>query len=99
MTAQRYGLSFFSYKTSHQWFNRLHILIIGPGLGRDPSTVSQVAEIILKSPLPMVIDADGIFVLEQNPTILDGKENVILTPNFPEFKRLCVLAKLNSEAR
>ncbi|CBY30443.1 unnamed protein product [Oikopleura dioica] len=81
-----------------EWFNRLHILVIGPGLGRDPSTVSQVAEIISKSPIPMVIDADGIYVLEQNPSILDGKENVILTPNFPEFQRLCALAKLTPES-
>jgi len=47
----------------------------------------------------MVIDADGIYVLEQNPSILDGKENVILTPNFPEFQRLCALAKLTPESR
>ncbi|CAG5104632.1 Oidioi.mRNA.OKI2018_I69.chr1.g1405.t1.cds [Oikopleura dioica] len=87
-----------SYDCS-EWFSRLHVLIIGPGLGRDPSAISKVARIIEKSRLPMVLDADGIFVLEKNPHILKGKENVILTPNLPEFKRLCELASLSADSK
>lgn len=37
---------------------------------------------------PLIIDADGLFVLNENIDLIYGKQNVILTPNAIEFKRL-----------
>lgn len=47
---------------------RLHSLVIGPGLGRDDTVLAAVGQIILAARergLPMVIDADGLFLVSQ----------------------------------
>ena len=36
----------------------------------------------------MVIDADGLFLVNSEPEIVEGYRNVILTPNEVEFGRL-----------
>ena len=38
----------------------------------------------------MVIDADGLFLVTAEPSIVQGYRNVILTPNEAEFGRLYV---------
>lgn len=43
-----------------QWIPRLHSVVIGPGLGRDPKLLETVAKIILELKQlnkPIVIDA------------------------------------------
>ena len=40
-----------------EWIQRLHVLIIGPGLGRNE--VKTVSSIMQNVNLPMIIDADG----------------------------------------
>ena len=72
---------------------RLHCLVIGPGLGRDPVTQSQVTEIIKAArdsdpPLSMVMDADALMIINSNPDLIRGSKEVILTPNVVEFSRL-----------
>jgi ATP-dependent NAD(P)H-hydrate dehydratase len=37
----------------------------------------------------MVIDADGLFMVEKSPDVIQGYKKVVLTPNVVEFKRLC----------
>lgn len=73
------------------WLSRLHCLVIGPGLGRDVSILKTVTELIdeCKSlKLPLIIDADGLFLLSQNPTAISNYPNIILTPNVMEYKNL-----------
>ncbi|KAJ5077942.1 atp-dependent (s)-nad(p)h-hydrate dehydratase family member [Anaeramoeba ignava] len=73
------------------WLDKLGGLIIGPGLGRDPKVINQVEKIILSAKekkVPMVIDADGLFIITQNKELIKGNENVIITPNKMEFWRL-----------
>ena len=36
----------------------------------------------------MVVDADGLFLVTSEPSIVQGYRNVILTPNEAEFGRL-----------
>lgn len=38
--------------------------------------------------LPIVIDADGLQVVSNNPSTVKGYQKVILTPNAPELWRL-----------
>lgn len=50
------------------WLPRLHAVCFGPGLGRDPSVLAIVQELMvraLKQPVPTVIDADALFLLSQ----------------------------------
>ncbi|XP_039947783.1 ATP-dependent (S)-NAD(P)H-hydrate dehydratase [Bactrocera tryoni] len=73
------------------WLERLHVLIIGPGLGRDPKiqkTAFCLIELCKQLNKPLVIDADGLFILNGNIDLLNGLSNVILTPNVIEFQRL-----------
>lgn len=74
-----------------QWLPRLHSLVIGPGLGRSPGTAEVVKNIIGKArerKIPIVIDADGLHFVTQNPGIVQGYSKAVLTPNIMEFSRL-----------
>jgi ATP-dependent NAD(P)H-hydrate dehydratase len=74
------------------WLDRLHAIVIGPGLGRDASTftvVSELIQIIKDKKIPLVIDADGLFLITENPDLIkDSSSPVVLTPNKIEFERL-----------
>uniref|UniRef100_A0A6M2DQC9 ATP-dependent (S)-NAD(P)H-hydrate dehydratase n=1 Tax=Xenopsylla cheopis TaxID=163159 RepID=A0A6M2DQC9_XENCH len=73
------------------WLTRLHVLIVGPGLGLNEKTFNVVTEIVKecrKLNLPLVIDADGLQWAKQNSNILYDYKNVIMTPNAAEFKRV-----------
>ncbi|KAL1957987.1 hypothetical protein VTO42DRAFT_5199 [Malbranchea cinnamomea] len=70
---------------------RLHALVIGPGLGRDSITQKIVMEIIKEArsrSIPMVLDADALLLVQENPDLVSGYEECILTPNVVEFARL-----------
>ncbi|ORX83729.1 Ribokinase-like protein, partial [Anaeromyces robustus] len=73
-------------------FPRLHVLVIGPGLSRDQGLITTVEKIIEKAKavnLPLVIDADGLWIIQNNPDLIKGYKPAILTPNVVEFNRLC----------
>lgn len=70
---------------------RINVAIIGPGLGRDELMLRVIRLVIAElrnREIPMVIDADGLFLVSQDPHIVKGAKNVILTPNVVEFKRI-----------
>jgi ATP-dependent NAD(P)H-hydrate dehydratase len=79
--------------------DRLHALIIGPGLGRCPLVMCATAEIIRQAislhNIPLVVDADALFLLTQAPYkdlffLPEGvmPRTIVLTPNAIELKRL-----------
>jgi hydroxyethylthiazole kinase-like uncharacterized protein yjeF len=59
-------------------------LAIGPGLGKDPKTLSLAREVVKASKVPMVIDADAL----QPAIVRAGKAPRILTPHAGEFARI-----------
>ncbi|KAK5062479.1 hypothetical protein LTR84_004551 [Exophiala bonariae] len=72
---------------------RLHVLVIGPGLGRDSVTQKQVKAVIQAArkhdpPVPMVLDADALWLVQTDPDLIKGHKECILTPNVVEFGRL-----------
>jgi ATP-dependent NAD(P)H-hydrate dehydratase len=76
-----------------KWLPRLHALVIGPGLGRDKTILSNVEQLIgnlrkQDQPIPLVIDADGLYLITEKPDIINNYGNCILTPNAAEFERL-----------
>nr|XP_023682693.1 ATP-dependent (S)-NAD(P)H-hydrate dehydratase isoform X2 [Paramormyrops kingsleyae] len=74
-----------------KWLPRLHSVVVGPGLGRDDKLLKNAKDIIEKSKargIPVVIDADGLWLVAQQPAIIHGYPKAILTPNFMEFRRL-----------
>ncbi|XP_070526941.1 ATP-dependent (S)-NAD(P)H-hydrate dehydratase [Cardiocondyla obscurior] len=73
------------------WLDRLHVILIGPGLGRDEKifeTIVDLVTICRETRKPLVIDADGLFLICQKPEIIKNYPGVILTPNAMEFSRL-----------
>ncbi|KAI9009624.1 Ribokinase-like protein [Gaertneriomyces semiglobifer] len=73
-------------------FPRLHVLVIGPGLSRDEVMLESTKRIIEKARekgMPLVIDADGLFLIQKCPELIKGYPLTVLTPNVNEFKRLC----------
>ena len=70
---------------------RVHVLVVGPGLGRDPlmqETAARVIEAAKRKRIPVVIDADALLIIQQEPNLVKGWDEVILTPNVVEFARL-----------
>lgn len=37
----------------------------------------------------LVIDADGLWLIQSEPEVIKGYSRAVLTPNVVEFKRLC----------
>lgn len=88
--------------------SRFKAMLVGPGLGRQPHTLQAVRNLAAKSPLPLVIDGDGLCafgpdtpeVLSQRtaPTVLtphDG-EYRILTGTAPDLDRFAAARSLSA---
>lgn len=74
-----------------KWLPRLHSLVVGPGLGREDVILKTAKEVIEKSKsrgIPIVIDADGLWLIAKEPSLIQFYQRGILTPNFMEFTRL-----------
>lgn len=74
-----------------QWLDRLHVVLIGPGLGREANVLATVSEIIKlckRLNKPLVIDADGLFLINQDKSLIRNYSGTLLTPNVAEFSRL-----------
>lgn len=77
---------------------RLHVLVIGPGLGRDPlmhQTVALVIKAARDQGLPIVLDADALAIVHKQPELVSGYNGAVLTPNVVEFGKLCEALKVN----
>jgi len=65
------------------------VVALGPGLSRNPETVSLVQDLCKEIRIPKVIDADGLNALADNKAILEKLgQNTILTPHPGEMARL-----------
>ncbi|KAM3539568.1 hypothetical protein ARSEF1564_007518 [Beauveria bassiana] len=70
---------------------RLHVLVIGPGLGRDPlmlDTVEHVIRAAKAKDIPIVLDADALQLVQRDLGLIKGYSQAVLTPNVVEFDRL-----------
>lgn len=71
--------------------SRLHVLVIGPGLGREEymQTFARLALDIAKEQGKfLVVDADGLYMVGRQLDLIRGYRRAVLTPNVVEFKRL-----------
>lgn len=59
-------------------------VVIGGGAGRSEETQETILEYLSQVSLPVVIDADAIHALEENPEIIKGKP-FLITPHTYEF--------------
>ena len=64
-------------------------LVLGPGLGTGPETAELVIKLYQEVEQPMVVDADGLNILAQEPEVLKKPAGPrILTPHPGEMARL-----------
>jgi hydroxyethylthiazole kinase-like uncharacterized protein yjeF len=70
------------------------ILAIGPGLGRSASTTAFVRQLVTRSQLPLVLDADALNALAGHADLLRSRNapQVVLTPHPGEMARLTGLS-------
>jgi hydroxyethylthiazole kinase-like uncharacterized protein yjeF len=81
-----------SAKVWKEWLPKLDqftAVLVGPGLTRHPESAKLVRSILAECPLPLVIDADAISVMEGEAKALARKgRKQILTPHPGELGRL-----------
>ena len=66
------------------------VIACGPGLGRTPGVAEFVHRLIERATVPLVLDADAITMLSDDPAAVVGREerHVIITPHPGEMARL-----------
>ncbi|MCX8070437.1 MAG: NAD(P)H-hydrate dehydratase [Thermodesulfovibrionales bacterium] len=67
------------------------VIAIGPGLGLSEDIISLVRELIMSSPVPLVIDADGLNAISRSGLLNCGFSSsipIVLTPHEGEICRL-----------
>jgi NAD(P)H-hydrate epimerase len=64
---------------------RATALLIGPGLGADPGTITLVTQVVKEVSVPMVLDADA---LRPEVIVAVGNKPFIATPHAGEYQRI-----------
>jgi NAD(P)H-hydrate epimerase len=93
------GNGMLSLKAVDEIFNfasqKVDVIAIGPGIGVSHDTEKVVAELIQRSTIPLVIDADGINSIAlsverraSSKILKKAKSPIILTPHLGEMARL-----------
>lgn len=71
---------------------RVRAAVVGPGLGRAPATIAAARRLVASAPVPVVVDADGLFALgaarEAAEVLRSRPAPAILTPHEGELARL-----------
>ncbi len=70
--------------------SRCAAVVVGPGLGREGATAAEVQRLVAESPVPVVVDADGLYALGKvgGDDSLQARSRVVLTPHDGEYARL-----------
>ncbi|SCV73290.1 BQ2448_7216 [Microbotryum intermedium] len=79
---------------------RLHVLVIGPGLGRSEHmqlAARTAISLAREKGLFIIIDADGLWLVQTDPDVIKGYPKAVLTPNVVEFKRLCKAVNIDTD--
>ncbi|KAH3664163.1 hypothetical protein OGAPHI_004877 [Ogataea philodendri] len=80
--------------------DRIHVVVLGPGFGRDKvmlETMKLVIQEIKKRDLPVILDADSLYLVSQDPDIIKGYSKAVITPNPVEFKRIADALHIQEE--
>jgi NAD(P)H-hydrate epimerase len=87
MVISDHNETFLSQPPPH--LERFTALGIGPGAGTEEETGKMLQFVVRACKKPMVLDADALNLLAQNPQLLSQLfKNTILTPHPKEFERL-----------
>lgn len=72
-----------------QALEKASVVVIGPGLGKSDFSRNLLAEVLVLTPVPVIIDADALTLLSKNLKFLETcLQPLILTPHPGEMRRL-----------
>lgn len=74
--------------TLQPWLAKASAMVVGPGLGRNPSTQQFVRALLRECSVPVVVDADALVAAAELLKSNIEPRNWILTPHSGEFKRM-----------
>ncbi len=66
---------------------RVQAWTAGPGMGTGPDAVARLTA-ILRTDLPVLVDADGLTIVSQHPDLLPRAAPTLITPHAGELARL-----------
>lgn len=69
-----------------EFSKKCDVVLIGPGLSEDESTLEVILKIVKELEIPTVLDAGAIQVFQQIKTV--PKQQIVLTPHHNEFETL-----------
>ncbi len=79
-----------AYNEINEELGKSKSALIGCGIGVNPDTKTLTEEIIKNSAVPLVLDADALNAIADNPAILkEASCKIIITPHPGEMSRLC----------
>ncbi len=74
-------------------------LALGPGLGTDPDTRKLVTALVKQCPVPLILDADAVNCMAENPDgLLSRTSPAVLTPHPGEMARLAGISTSEVQA-
>ena len=77
---------------------RVQAWVAGPGMGTDSGAVARLTA-ILRTDLPVLVDADGLTILSQHQDLLPRLAPTLITPHAGELARLLGTDPASVEAR
>ncbi|HYX58961.1 MAG TPA: NAD(P)H-hydrate dehydratase, partial [Streptosporangiaceae bacterium] len=77
---------------------RVQAWMAGPGMGTDSDAVARLTA-ILRTDLPVLVDADGLTILSQHQDLLPRRAPTLITPHAGELARLLGTDPASVEAR
>ncbi len=82
-----------------QLLEKKTVLAIGPGLGQEAATEAFLLELLEKTQLPLVLDADALNILAKHPEKIDRRSRpIVLTPHPGEMARLAGISTKEVQA-
>ena len=78
------GLALEGRHLLHERISRASALVMGPGMGKEPETLTLAKDVVQSATIPLLLDADAL----QPDIVRAGKAPRVLTPHRGEFMRI-----------
>jgi NAD(P)H-hydrate epimerase len=80
------SVSFSAFEEIRERVDWADVVVIGPGMSRDPETLNLILKLIPAIRRPLVLDADALFAVASNSSILTKRRHpTVLTPHTGEL--------------
>lgn len=97
---EKHAIAYEAIELIEQVVGRFSATVLGPGLSRDPETMTFIRACIERIEAPLVLDADGLFAYAGEIEKLAGRaaKELVITPHAGELGRLLGVTAAEVEA-